>query len=331
MQLSGKTLCITGIGGFIGLRMAERARALGMLVRGLELDPLAAARARSLGAEVIVGDLCDASRARAALEGAEVVFHTAAIVSEDASWALSRRVNVEGTVTLAHAAREVGTRRFVHLSSVMVYGFDFVDGITEAGPFDGANNPYCQTKLEGDQVALAMHDPGRLEVTVIRPGDVYGPGSIPWVVRPLQLMRSGLFAYIDGGRGVMNHVHVDNLLDAVLASLERDAVGRAFNVTDGRRTTFREFFGYYANMLHKTRIPSVPSRLALPMFARVERGAKLMGRASPVQAAAVHFVRRRHAYSIARAEQELGYVPRIGLEEGMAGLERWLRSEGLVP
>lgn len=330
MDLVGKGLCITGVGGFIGLRMAERALASGVRVRGIDLDPTAAQRARQLGVDVIEGDLCDPTRARAAVEGCAAVFHTAAIVTEDASWELSRRVNVAGTVTIARAARDVGARRFIHLSSVMVHGFDYADGVTEEGPFDGANNPYCQTKLESDQAVLAMHDAGRLDVTVIRPGDVYGPGCVSWVLRPIALMKRNLFAYVDGGRPLINHVHIDNLLDAVFVAIERDAVGTAFTVTDGRRTTAREFFGYYARLLGKRAIPSLPSSLALPAFSALERSFVRLSRPSPVHAAAVHFVRRKHMYSIAKAQRELDYAPRVELEDGMARLATWLHAEGIV-
>jgi nucleoside-diphosphate-sugar epimerase len=330
LELVGKTLCITGVGGFIGLRMAERAQARGIHVRGIDLDPIAVARARRLGIDVLEGDLCDPQVARAGVQGCDAVFHTAAIVSEDASWELSRRVNVTGTVTMARAARNEGARRFIHLSSVMVYGFDYPEGITEEGPFDGANNPYCQTKLESDQAALAMHDPGRLDVTVIRPGDVYGPGCVSWVVRPIGLMKRNLFALVDGGKPLINHVHVDNLIDAVFAAIERDAVGTSFTITDGRRTSAREFFGYYAGFLGKRTIPSLPSALALPAFSALERTFARLSRPSPLHAAAVHFVRRKHMYSIAKAQRELDYVPQVSLEDGMSRLGEWLRGEGML-
>jgi nucleoside-diphosphate-sugar epimerase len=310
--------------------MAERALALGIDVCGIDLDPAAARRARQLGVDVIEGDLCDPAPARAAIEGCAAVFHTAAIVNEDAGWEWSRRVNVHGTMTIARAARELGARRFIHLSSVMVYGFDYPEGVTEEGPFDGANNPYCQTKLESDQVMLAMHERGRFDVTVIRPGDVYGPGCVSWVLRPLDLMKRNLFAYVDGGRGLINHVHVDNLLDAVFAAIERDAVGDAFTITDGRRTTAREFFAHHAAFLGKRLIPSLPSSLALPAFSALESTFTRFARPSPVHAAAVHFVRRKHMYSIAKAQRELGYEPRLSLEEGMKQLGEWLRAEGIV-
>jgi len=75
------------------------------------------------------------------------------------------------------------------------------------------NNPYCQTKIEAEKEVLKLNKPDQPEnfgVIVIRAGDVYGPGSIPWIVRPVQMMQQKLFAYANDGKGVMNHLYVDN-------------------------------------------------------------------------------------------------------------------------
>ncbi len=330
MELEGKRIAITGVGGFIGLRMAERALSRGMLVCGLDLDSRAARKASQRGVEVVVGDICDPQALSRALHGADIVFHTAAVVAEDGDWSLYRRVNVEGTRCVASSARAQGVGRFVHLSSVMVYGFAYPRHVSEDGPFRGENNPYCQTKIESDELALSLHEPGRFQVTVIRPGDVYGPGCVPWVVRPVQLMQKGLFALADAGRGIMNHVHVDNLLDAVFLALERDATGRAFNVTDGAETSFAEFFGHLARMLGKPKLPSLPGKLLLPAVSLLHAGFQSVGLKPPMSPAAVRFVQRSEPYGIDRATQELGYQPRVSLAQGMQELERWLRAEGLL-
>ncbi|MBI4042007.1 MAG: NAD-dependent epimerase/dehydratase family protein, partial [Deltaproteobacteria bacterium] len=120
MELQKKTLAITGAGGFIGLRMVQRAQDLGMEVRGLELSPENAERARQNGAKVIVGDICDSGAVKALCQGADILFHTAAIKKETGKWDLFYRVNVEGCHIVARAAREAQVKRFIHLSSVAV-------------------------------------------------------------------------------------------------------------------------------------------------------------------------------------------------------------------
>jgi nucleoside-diphosphate-sugar epimerase len=256
------------------------------------------------------------------------MFHTAAIIEEDGDMALYRRVNVEGTRAVAEGARAAGVRQFVQLSSVMVYGFTYPPFVTEAGPFRGEGNPYCETKLESDRLVLGLHAPGAFDVTVIRPGDVYGPRSRPWVLRPLELMRKRIFFLIDGGRGTMNHVHVDNLLDAVFLALEKRAAGEAFNVTDGAQTSFADYFGRLARMIGRKGLPSAPGALVRRGFSLAGRASARLGVRLPVSPAAVDFVSRLHPYSIARARSVLGYEPRISLDQGMADVERALRAAG---
>src|SRR5206468_3894419 len=107
---------------------------------------------------------------------------------------------------------------FVHLSSVMVYGFSYLPDVDESGPMRGEGNPYCETKIESERAVLSL-DSRDFGVAVIRPGDVYGPGSVPWIARPLAMMQKGRFFLPDGGRGVINPVYVDNLVDGIFLAM----------------------------------------------------------------------------------------------------------------
>ncbi len=329
MDLKGKTLAITGIGGFIGLRAAELARERGLKVRGLDLSPQAAARAQAIGAETVTGSTTDERAVAEFCRGADIVLHTAAIVKEGGSMDEFRRVNVGGTVTTAKAAKAAGAQVFVHLSSVMVYGFTYPRHVTELGPRRGENNPYCQTKIESEDAVLAMNRPPEFGVIVIRPGDVYGPGSVPWVTRPVQLMKARTFALVDGGRGVMNHVYVDNLLDGIFKAVERGAFGEAFNLTDGAETSFRDYFSRLADAAGVSRPFSVPSAVLRPVAAVLSRVDSWRGREPRLSADAVGFVTRPHAYSIEKARRLLAYEPRVTLDEGMRRTAVWLRENGL--
>jgi nucleoside-diphosphate-sugar epimerase len=329
MKLEGKTIAITGIGGFIGQRMAERALDKGMDVRGLDLSEDAAAHARELGAAVSIGDVRDPEAVARLLQGADIVFHAAAIVRESGDMDTFRQVNVDGSRLLARTAAEMGVARLVHLSSVMVYGFDFPPDVSEDGPFRGEDNPYCTTKYESEGAVRDFHGQGDLEVTVIRPGDVYGPGSMPWVVRPLEMMRQGLFMLPDGGHGVLDPTYIDNLIDAVFLTIRKDATDEAFNVTDGMAMETRHFFRYHADMLGKNRILTLPSWLLKPIFAMIELGARAVGVQPPASVAALHFINKPHGYSNQKI-LDLGHEPAVGLDEGMRRVEAWARKTSLI-
>lgn len=327
MDLTGRLLMVTGAGGFIGLRVCEVARARGHRVRGLELDPEAARRVAATGAEVVVGDVSDPEAARVACAGAAAVVHAAAVVREDGPRELFERVNVEGTRVVAAAARAAGARKLVHLSSVMVYGFAYPAWVTEAGPLSGDGHPYNETKIAGEQVLPPLVRPGVFDAVVLRPGDVYGPGSQPWIVRPLEFWRRHLFALPDLGRGFLNHLYIDNLVDAIFTVLERDDAVGPYNVTDGRATTCAEFYGRLGRMVGHRFVPKLPSGAMGAVVGVLAQGARAIGRPAPVPHAALAFLSRPHPVSSERIRTELGWRPAVGLEQGLAWTAAWVLRE----
>jgi nucleoside-diphosphate-sugar epimerase len=329
MNLANKTLLITGIGGFIGLRTTELAIARGMNVRGLQRSVDKAKKAQALGAEVVIGDITDPIAAQKACQGVDIVLHTAAIVDAGGDPQRFHEVNVAGAVNMAKAARAAGAKAFVHLSSVMVYGFNFPKGVTEEGSLCGENNPYCLTKIQSEKELLTLNAPPHFGIIVIRPGDVYGPGSTAWVVRPLRLMHKKAFALANGGRGVINHVYVDNLIEAIFLAIEQEAYGEVFNVTDGQETSWKEYFARLAQIGNAPPPFSLPKSVLrvlswLSYLSQIIRGQK-----PDTFPQSVHFIARPYAYSIAKARNRLGYKPKVTLEEGMRRTQEWLQSADL--
>jgi nucleoside-diphosphate-sugar epimerase len=319
-------VAITGVGGFIGAAAARRYLAAGATVRGLELPDVAVPE----GVEIIRGSLTDASALQAAVQGADIVLHTAAIVAESGNWKDFHRINADGPVLVADAARAAGVRSFVHLSSVMVHGFDYADGINEDGALDPANNPYCWSKINAEFALADRSVPGEFAIHIIRPGDVYGPGSVPWVLRPVQHMRERTFLYVDPKRALINHVYIDNLLEAidVVVSGKDATAGQPFIITDGQRTLARDFFGWFAEYIGSTRHPSLPGWLAEPLVGTVARVLpESMRRRLDLDRQSIRYLRRRGTFDTSRI-RALGWTPRIDLAEGRALTAQWLTELG---
>ncbi len=329
MNLQNKTILITGIGEFVGLRTAELASARGMKVCGLQSSSDKSKKAQNLGDKVIVGSVTDPATASRACQGVDIVLHAAEVAQEGGSLEKFREVNVGGTINIAQAAKDAGVKTFVHLSSGLVYGFNYADRITEEGPLSGENNPYCQTKIEAEKALLQLNSPPDFGIIIIRPGDVYGPGSIPWIVRPLLLMRQKLFAYANDGRGVINHVYIDNLIQAIFLAIEKETYGEIFNVTDGQETTWKEYF------MRLAEIAGLPAPFSLPkdelkLFLKVRnQGQKLFRKQADLLPEVVDFMTRPYAYSITKAQTILSYEPAINLEEGMRLTQEWLQKTDL--
>jgi nucleoside-diphosphate-sugar epimerase len=329
MHLHKKLLLITGVGGFIGSRTAEQALQRGMSVRGLQHSLDKAKKSQTLGIEVVLGSVTDPAAARTACEGVDLVIHTAAIAKEGGTLKDFRDVNVGGTVTMAKAAKAAGVRVFVHLSSVMVYGFHYPNLVTEDGALQGEQNPYCQTKIESEQELLKLHDFPSFNVIIIRAGDVYGPGSLHWTVRPLLLMHKRLFILANGGRGAINHLYIDNLVDAIFLAIEKESYGEIFNITDGQNTSWKVFFMKLAEVGQLPSPISLPAGIVKILIQLRCLYLKALGRPLDLLPETISFITRPYAYSIVKAQTQLGYTPKVDLDEGMERIQSWLKSTNL--
>ncbi len=190
------TVFITGAAGFIGAALAARFAARGADVRGVDVRASADGR-------IVAGDISSPGAWQEHARGCDLVIHTAAVVSNTAPADLFWRVNVLGTRRALDAAAAGGARRFVHFSSVRAYSdSEFPDRVDESWPVRPDGHAYVDTKVASEQVVLQAHAAGEIDVTVVRPGDVYGPGSRPWTVLPVEGIKTGKFLLPDRGRGI---------------------------------------------------------------------------------------------------------------------------------
>lgn len=327
--LAGATVMVTGAGGFIGLRFVERARALGLRVQALERSAEGAEHARQAGAEVVVqGDVCDPAAVARAAQGAQYVLHAAALMSERGCLEEFRRVNVEGARTTAAVSAACGVRKFVHLSSVLIYGFRFSPQADEHAPQVGCGHPYGTTKIESEPAVLESDGRHGMRVIILRPALVYGPGSPDFVIRPVQMMRRGLFTLVRP-RGIMNHLYVDNLIDAVFLAFEKEPADQVFNISDGAQTPRSVYFRRLARLVRRPLIP-LSYRVVRVLLRAQGWLARRFGRNPIAEPIVLDLISTYNDYSIARARAQLGYAPRVTFEEGMQRVEAWLRSSGYV-
>lgn len=312
-----RTAVVTGSAGFLGARLCEVLAERGVEVRGVDV--------RACAHTTVVGDLTADGPWQAALEGADLVVHTAALVGEKGRPERFRAVNVGGTARVLAAAERAGVGRVVHLSSIVVHGTSFPDQVDESGPVSPTGNPYTDTKIASEHLALMAAGRG-LPVTVVRPGDVYGPGSVPWTVRPVEMLQRRQLAVFSGG-GVLSPVYVDDVVEGVLtAGTSPAGRGEVFHLSSGIAVTPAEFFGHYAGMAGR-RLPVLP----LPVVRAVAAPLGLLGDRAPLSRRTLEYVTHPGTYSIAKAARLLGWAPRVDLTEGMRLTERWLRDTGRLP
>jgi len=315
---------VTGSAGFVGSALTRRLEAEGLTVMGADL--------RAGPTPTVAVDITDRGAVREVFERfrPRKVVHTAAIVDDRGDPALYRAVNVRGTDHVVDACEAVGVERLVHVSSIVVLGLDSPAACDEHTPlcaYTGA--AYMDTKAVSERRVRDAWAAGRVPAVVVRPGDVYGAGSEPWVRRPLEMMGKGLPLLVAGGQGLMAHCWIDNLVDGLVLALDaRGVEGGVFHITDGEdHTTFRDYFQRLAAAAGLTMSPlSIPAFAALGLGAAFERAARALPVSPPFTATAARYLMRRSVYSIAASTAALGYQPAVGLDEGMARLGRALNG-----
>ena len=320
-----RRIAVTGASGFIGSAVCRRLAEDGNVVVAIDLSDGARVSVEEAGGTFVTADILDRQRLAEAFEGCSAVINTAAMVGDWGPMEDYIEVNVRGTLSVLDAAEAAGVERVVHLASVAGWGYEFADDLPEDAHLRACGGPYADTKGASDLLAR------RRGAVVIRPGDVYGPGSIPWTVRPVEAIRGGLFALPGQGEGVMTLIYVDDLVEAIVAATRQPGIeGEAIVVWDGEPVTARKFFGRYARMLGREDVRTAPLALVQAAAVAAETVARLTGRAPDVSREAIRYISRRATYPNARARELLGWEPRVDFEEGMRLSEDWLRAEGML-
>jgi 2-alkyl-3-oxoalkanoate reductase len=312
---------VTGAAGFLGSRFAAALRDREWEVRGVDLAG---------GPEIVPGDITDPTPWPSLFTGVDLVVHAAAIVAETAGETLTWQVNVAGTRTVLEAAELAGVGRVLHLSSKVVHGTDFQPPADETTPIRMTGNPYTDTKVAAEHQALRIAARGRLPVTIVRPGDVYGPGSQQWTVRALRDLRSPLVALPAGGRGILTPTYVDDLIEGSLtAATHPDGAGEVFHINGGVGVQARTFFRHYTEALG-TSLRTAPTPLTRAGATVIARVSAALGNASPVRPETVEYLTHPGTYSVEKARDVLGWEPSVDLDEGMRRTLAWAGRTGLL-
>lgn len=315
MQLQGKTVLVTGGAGFIGSHLVDAlveqfqcpVRVFDDLSTGQRENLAAHLQAGSI--ELVHGDICNPAELKNSLRGVQVVFHLACrgVRHSIGHPVPNHDVNATGTLLLLGQARAAGVERLVHVSSSEVYGTARQQTMDEEHPCF-PETVYGAAKLAGECYARAYHQTYRLPTVVVRPFNNFGPRShfegdagevIPrFVVWALNGQAPVIFG---DGQQTRDFLYVEDTAYWLCRVAECDAlVGQTINLGSGRETSVREL----AAIVYR----EAGLAVATPEF-RPPRPGDV----------------RRHLAGMARAREILGFVPRIGLREGVRKLVEHLR------
>lgn len=185
---------VTGANGFVGAALCKKLVERGDQVRGLVRKTSDLTLLKGIPIQKMVGSLESSESLKKAVEGIGLVYHVASAVSDWGSIKMFRRVNVEGTRHLLNASIRAGVNRFVYVSSVAVHSFIGAQEMNENSPQLPTPFPYCQTKRETEAIVMEAHHQNKIVVTVVRPGDVFGPGDRTSLLKMARLLEAGKMA-----------------------------------------------------------------------------------------------------------------------------------------
>lgn len=313
---------VTGATGFLGSRLTSALAVRGDAVRALSRGTGVENQLQKTHVEIVRGDLKDRDSLRKAIAGVDVVCHAAAAMR--GSWREYAETTIQGTEWMLKLSQEAGVKRFVHISSITVYrtwdrGREAL--IDETCPWDPDPErlgPYAHSKIEAEKHAFRYLRQG-LPVVVIRPGIIYGPGGRVMHPNVGYFATKKLFLLVGGGDNPLPLTYVDNTVDGILLAISNDkAVGQVYNLVDGAAITQKEFLDRYRAAVDDRFVTlSLPIPLLLA-GAVLARQLKRFGMTSIVTTA--YGLRAQYAnvrFGAAKARHELGWQPRIALEEGL--------------
>jgi nucleoside-diphosphate-sugar epimerase/2-polyprenyl-3-methyl-5-hydroxy-6-metoxy-1,4-benzoquinol methylase len=325
---------ITGGTGFIGSQLAVKCIEDGHVVKilGQENTPAEAGNrilVEAKGGEVILGSVTDKELLPRVLEGMDVVFHLAAAqheanVPDQRFW----DVNVKGTNNLLEASVKAGVRRFVHGSTIGVYGSSTDGPLDEESPVR-PDNIYGMTKLEGERAVLSFKE--TLPVVIIRIPETYGPGDRR-LLKLFKAIGKNRFFMIGDGKNLHHVIYIDDLIDSLLRAAESpDAAGNVFVVAGDGPMTTNEMVSAIADQMG-VRIPRVhlPFPLFLFLAAVMEKTMRPLGIQPPIHRRRMDFFKKSFSLSPEKAKGTLRLSPKVSFREGVLRTAAWYREMGYL-
>ncbi len=330
-KLPPRRVLITGVSGFVGLKLAKRLLEQGCEVRGLcrgERPDI-----EQLGVEMVYADLADAATTRAACQGRDTVFHVAAKVGIWGRPAEFRQANVEGTQAVVNGCRDFEVKKLVYTSTPsVVFNGRNLAGADESLPY-GVNIPcpYPATKAIAEKAVLEAHDlpPGHLKTVALRPHLIWGEGDPNLVPRVLERARAGRLRIVGDGKNRVDLTHVENVVDAHIlaeAALDRsenNPGGKAYFISNDEPVLL---WSWINELLERKSVSKIQRHISLDRARRIGTVLesvwsllRLRGE-PPMTRFVASELAKDHWFDISAAKRDLGYRPRISMAEGMLSL-----------
>lgn len=323
---------ITGAGGFIGKHLVVDQLKRGRQVTAVDirvgsLESLSADRRLS----IIQADFSDRDRIDPLLNGHDICLHLASAhletgVADQHFW----HVNVDQTLEFVKRCHLAGIPRFIHCSTVGVYG-NIKNPPADENSACHPDVAYEKSKLAGERAVREYAQGNNYDVVVLRPAWVYGPGC-DRTVRLFRTIKKGRFFYVGDGQTLRHPIYIEDMIEGIeAAATKEEAAGEVFIIAGPRAVTIEELVEAIADSLSvappKLRVPKV---LVWPAVFVFEIAAKVLSRNAPFTRRSLKFFLGNTAFTSEKAWKMLGYRATVELPEGVLRTHEQLSAAGLL-
>ncbi len=333
-SLPNSRIFLTGGTGFIGSQLAVHAVRAGHQVTvaspiNNDAEKFRCDLLERSGIRIVEAVLEDTPRIRDALAGHDVIIHLAAAQHEaEAPESHFRKVNVEGTRSLLTLAAEEGVRRFVHGSTIGVYG-DVRGGVLDELSPLSPDNPYGRTKAEAETVVREFA--ARLEVAIVRISETYGPADLR-LLKLFRAIKRGRYFTLGTGLNERQLIYVDDLCRALLAAAHApSAAGQTMILAGTERLTTDAMVASISAAVGKPprsrHVPLWPFNVAAKMCETV---LPPLGIRPPLHSRRLDFFRKSFRLSTDRATRLIGFNPQVSFSAGARLTADWYRNAGFL-
>ena len=317
---------VTGATGLLGSHIVEQLCKSGREVRALVRRTSDTSWLEGQSVEIVYGDVTDEASIDRAMAGVSTVYHSAARVGDWGPWREFQQITIDGTENMVHAAERAEVKRFIHVSSISVYGYVDGEGLSfdESAPLGYGLYRwayYSRAKVQAEELIWSAQKRGRVAFSVIRPSWLYGERDRTTIGRLIANVRSGKVKLIGDGLNRLNVVHAANVAEACILAADSDvAIGEAYNCSNDGVLTQKQYFNRVAAASGAKPVSrTVPYKVVYNLAFLLECLYRLVGSKKPplITRYTVWLIGRRCFFETHKAREQLGWRSTISYEDGI--------------
>lgn len=324
-------IAVTGATGYLGSNLVNRLLDDGYRVKIMARSADKAKPYEGRVEEIVLGDITDRTAAEQLVRDCDAVVHLVSNFRTASGPPDSyRRINVEGTKVMLEAAKRAGVSRFVHCSTIGVHGNVAQTPTNEQSPFN-PGDLYQETKLEAEQYVRSAIDTSPMEIVIVRPCSIYGPGDMR-MLKMFKMLDKRMFFLVGPCRENFHAVYIDDIVEGFLRTITTPGInGETFIIGGESYLPLKDYIETAARA-----VGAPPPWLKFPYWLFYGGAVLCEGICVPLRIEPplhrrrVRFYRNNRAFDISKARARLNYAPQVSLEEGMRRTAEWYRQHGYL-